>query len=141
MGARGYYISDPGSVLTFPVGELFGSNPIGFDEGDLVIETERGKRYVYKQFSRRLWTLKFRVSEVDLQFFRTLHLAVGGQETPFYFVEDASDSAGEAFYVRKEQHFKPTEIDQPGVVGGVEMPFYEYTLELTQEPTEGEIGA
>jgi hypothetical protein len=141
MGVRGYFLSESEAVVPFPVGELYGSNPIRYQEGDLVIETERGKRWVYKQFSRQVYELKFKVSAVDIEFFRELHLAVGGQETPFYFVADSDDSAGVAIYVRKEQNFEPVELDEPGVVGGIEMAFYTYTLLLTQEPTEGEIGA
>lgn len=144
---RGYYLASPTFLIDFPVGERFGSLVDGRLEGDLIHETERGKRWVYKQFTRRTWRLNFRVSETDLQFFRTLHDAVGGSETAFYFVEDvttfttAGDSIGLDVLVRKEQHFDPHELTDPGVVLGVEMPFYDYTLELTEEPTDAEIDA
>lgn len=142
---RGFFLTDPDEALAFPKAESVGSLPIQNYEGDLVLKTEHGKTWVYKQFRGLQWTLQFRLTETQLQFFRDLHDLVQGQETPFYFVEDieAEGSAGTlvAYYVRKEAEFRPTN-EQIGIdpETGEETLFYDYTLELTQEPTDDEIG-
>jgi len=142
MGLRGYYLADPGTLVTFPVAERYGSTPIARSEADIVYETNKGKRWVYKQFTRRVWKLVFRMTAQELGFFLDLHEAVEGQAQTFYFVEDVDtfDSVDDAFLVRKEPDFMPVELPDPAIVNGVQTAIYDYTLELTTEPTDAEVG-
>src|SRR6266571_4832453 len=133
MGLPGYYITDPSALVAFPVSFGFDSLK-GHEEGDLAFETERGKRWVYKQFTRRTLKLQFRLTDSQLAIFETLHQAVQGQAIPFYFVPDVNASPLDALYVRKEQNFTParaTGMEQDGTVGR----FWEYLLELSAEVT------
>jgi hypothetical protein len=134
MGNPAYYILDPDEALEFPVAPRYGSSPHSIEEGDLTLTTERGKVWVYKKYRKKIPRVNVRVSETQLQFFKTLHLAVGGQETPFYYAPDSDDMAT-VFYVRKEPNFEPVELEEEGVFGGVVEPVYDYTLILREEPT------
>lgn len=138
MGFPGYYLSDPLEVQAFPVAPRYGSSPLDIQKTDLVIQTERMRSWIYPQARQAVPKLVFRASALDIEFFRTLDLTVDGQAIPFYFVPDIDDMSG-AMYVRKEPHFRPRELDQPGVVQGVEMAFYDYVLELTEEPDGVEV--
>lgn len=138
---RGYFVEDISGLQEFPVAERYGSLPIGIVEGDLTMTTERGKEYVYKQFTKRVWKLTFRVSLFDLAFFRTLHETVGGKLVPFYFMEDTADSSGSAVLVRKEPDFEPRELDQPASIDEQDIEMYDYTLILTEEPEGAEVQA
>lgn len=140
MGLPGYYISNPMALVVLPVAERYGA-AIGEQREDLLMETERGKRYVYNQFKRTIRTMTFRVTESQLVAFRTLHEAVNGQATPFYWVVDTDDSASGVLYVRKEKDFRPTELDQPTAANGIQVPMYDYVLSLTGEPTDAQIDA
>lgn len=140
MGLPGYYLSDVLDLNTFPVAERYGGMSVGWKEYDIVHETERAKKWVYKQASHKTRKLVFILTPAQLDFFDILHQAVGGQETAFYFVPDVDDP-DTSIYVRKEQNFDPKERDEPGMVEGVLTTLYDYTLELEQEPTDDEIGA
>jgi hypothetical protein len=131
MNFPGYYLTDPDALVVLPVAERYGSL-IGIEENDIAFETERGVRYVYKQFKRKVRRMTFRMTEAQLAAFETLHNAVEGQLTPFYFVPD-TDNAAVVLYVRKEPSFLPKELDEPAVVDGVVTTMYDYTLELTAE--------
>lgn len=136
-----YYLDESVlTVQTFPVGERFGAAPHEIEEGDRVLETEFGKKWVYKQFSRRVFRIPMRLTEAQLDFFKTLHEAVGGIETPFYYMVDSLASTSTGILVRKEPQFQPQELDQPAVgTNGTETTMYDYTLILTEEPTGPEV--
>lgn len=137
MGLPGWYISDPDDLQEFPVAGGFDSIE-GDEEGDIDHETERGKRWVYKQFSRRIWRFIFRLTDVQKDFFRDLHRAVGGRETPFYFVPDVDASPLEAVLVRKEKDFIPDSAQGMMIAGGSGR-FWQYTMELSEEPEGTEV--
>jgi len=138
-GLRGWYLSDPDDVVPFPKAESYGSLPIKNLEEDLELKSEKGKTWTYKQSRHRQWELDFILTKDQLQFFRDLHDAVEGRGTPFYFVEDLDDVEGTSYYVKKEKDFNPSD-EKYGAPEGVDTEYYEYTLFLTQEPTEDEIG-
>jgi len=140
MGRPGFYVTDPNAALEFPRGPRYGSAPRDILEGDLVIETEAGKRWVYKQFTRDKIVVNMRLTAEQLEFFRELHQTVGGQETEFYFVPDMDD-IDTVVLVRKEPNFEPKELDDPGVVDGEEIALYDYSLTMTQEPDGPEVAA
>lgn len=140
---RAYYITDISGIEEFPVYEEWVSDAFpSRRETDIALEAERGKKFVYKQGSRRVWKPYFKaITEAELAFFETLHVAVGGQETPFYFVFDVDASPGDSVLVRKEAHFEPVCVFA-GLVDGAFTRLYDYTLILTEEiDTEFEIDA
>jgi hypothetical protein len=139
MGRPGYYITDVGDKQEFPIAERYGSDPIGIEEGDLELTTERGRRYIYKQFTRQTRRLVFRGTTAQLQFFKDLHQLLGGQETPFYFLPDNDDEAT-VLFVRKEKDFKPKELDQAAADSDGDTAVYDYELILTEEPSGPEVG-
>ncbi len=126
---NGYYLTDPGSLVTFPRADRPGSVTRTKEDTDIIHETEEGILWVYPQIRRGIWELNFRVDEEDLDVFETLHDAVNGIETQFYYVPDV-DNVSTAYLVRKEQGFAPKEVDQQSADGVV---YYDYTLKLRGE--------
>lgn len=138
----GYYISDPGSAIEFPIRELYGSEPYSIEESDIELTTDRGVIHIYKKFRRYNFVLRFRGTWAEISFFRTLHLAVGGRETPFWFIPDMANPSV-AYYVRKETSFFPKELTDPvsdGTDGGAEA-LYDYDFILTGVPAPGSVSA
>lgn len=133
----GYYLTDPGGLILLPVAERYGAQ-IGYDQNQIILETERGRRWVYHQFRRTTYELVYRVTTEQLFLFQALHEAVNGSEIPFYFVHDTADLAA-AVYGRKEKDYQPKELDEPGWVDGVETAIYDYTFRFTSEPVPGTI--
>lgn len=128
-----------GTLVTLPVADRYGAT-IGFEENDLVQETEKGRRWVFKQFRRRVRKMIFRCTETELAAFRTLHDAVDGQDQPFIFVPDVSNLNPATFiFCRKDKDFLPKEFDSPGMEGGVLVTVFDYALEISEEPTGLEI--
>jgi len=138
MNFPAYYITDPDELVLLPVAERYGST-IGIEESDIALETERGVRWIYKQFRRSVRKMTFRVTREQLLAFETLHNQVEGQLTPFYFFPD-TDDMDLVLYVRKEQSFMPKELDEPGTVDGIATAVYDYELTLTSEVDPVEIG-
>lgn len=133
-GLPGYYSVDdgPGGLVTLPVAERYGAQ-ISFDRSQIILETEKGKRWVYPQFKRISMKLTFRVTTAELAAFEALDALANGAENAFYFVHDTDDMAA-AFLCRKEKDYAPKELDEPAWVDGVETAVYDYTLEITEEP-------
>lgn len=147
-GYPGYYLIDtsPIEVVTFPKAERPGSTPMGRgsapiarEHTDLVHETEEGVLWVYPQVRRRRWRLTFRVSEPELEIFETLHLAVDGQVTPFYFIPDVDASPMTAYLVRKSRDFDPAQLDTVHWDGTDNVPYYDYVLEMREESEAAQI--
>lgn len=111
------------SVNRTPGAPRFGAEK-HLDERDTSFETDDGSFWAYRNFSRNVWRLTFRVNETQLMVFRTMHDAVDGALTPFYF-----RLGTEVLYVRKESGFKPQMLTQPTSPE----PVYDYTLTLTEE--------
>lgn len=129
---RGYYIADGDPVTEFPVTERPDGEPDSIEESDVDFEAQSGRTYVDKQFSRGVMTLNFWLTEAQKEFFRELHVAVGGREIPFYFVLDVSASPQQILLVRKEKDFRPRRL-RIAKVGGVRTTWWEYTLTLTEQ--------
>lgn len=144
MAAPGYYITSPGSLIVFPRPPRWDSDsslagvadPI--EESDIVMETIRLKRYVYKLGKRSTPSFIFRVPEEELEEFQAFHDDVQGQLTPFYYVFNTAASPLATLYCRKEPDFKPTKIG-PYRFNGVLQGWFDYTLQLSQERTDVEI--
>lgn len=117
------WVDLPGPIAT-PIAPRHGS-AFDQDEQNVVHETNRGVRSVYRLFTREVWRLTFRISEDQKAAFQTLHDAVDGELTPFYFRVGTT-----ILYCRKEAGFKPRMIATPA-----EDPAYDYELILTEEIT------
>jgi len=113
--------------IPLPVGPRFGLLP-GEEEVNLELTTERGVRWLRRQFLRDKWTIPFRFTEDMKPEFKALHDAVDGQLTPFYFTLDYTNSPVDSIYVRKEAGFMPQMMTTPA-----DVPVYEYNLILTGE--------
>lgn len=138
MSTRGYYVSDPDAVFTFPKIERWESDDVAIAEDDVVIETPTGQIWADKLYSRREWELIFNVrhgtdEDQGLEFFRALHRRVGGQVVPFYFVADIDDDESAVWKVRKEQNFEPKQIE-PEIINGEYFQRFEYRLKLRMSP-------
>lgn len=133
--AMGYYVtvSSPVVVIALPNARP-DSDLYGDQEHDLAHETEHGLKWVYKQSSRRVRRLSFLLTVAQLAILQTLHDAVDGQRTAFYFVPD-TDSPHTVILVRKEQDFRPRAHRELALVNGAPTQLYDYVLELTEEPT------
>lgn len=133
----GYYLSDPDDLVTLP-GALPDSDLYGYQERDLVHETEHGLKWVYKQSRARIRRLNFQLTVSQLAILETLHNAVEGQRVVFYFVPDVA-SPFTVILVRKEQDFRPRAHRQLVLVNSVRTQLYDYTLELTEEITAASV--
>jgi hypothetical protein len=137
---RAYYLTNPESMVTFPVTETWDSNPERIRETAVRLQAQRGRKFNEPQFSAREIVLRFRVTETELVFFRDLHKLLSGDATPFYFVFDPNGSPLESLLVRKEPEFLPEPIE-PARVGGVYVRRYLYVMTLTEDvDSELEIG-
>lgn len=133
----GYYLSDPDDLVTLPPA-LPDSDLYGYQEHDLAHETEHGVKWVYKQSRHRIRRLVFQLTVAQLAILETLHLAVEGQRTAFYFVPDVV-SPLTVILVKKEQDFRPKAQRQLVIVNGVRTQLYDYVLELTEEVTAASV--
>jgi hypothetical protein len=136
-------VSDPGHTENLEIGELVIGHYITLPDAEryggvharhneaVLVETEKGVRYVYEQFSRRQKKLPFRVTNDDIQALENLHVATHGAVLPFVYIPDISGNL--VLYVRKEQNFEPKEIESPVVSNDELMACWDYTLELTEE--------
>lgn len=117
------WVNLPG-ILRTPISPRHGS---AFDvyEQNIIQETNRGVRRVYRLFTRQVWQLGFRFSEDQKAAFRAMHDAVDGELTPFYFRAGTT-----ILYCRKEAGFKPRMIRE-----ATHGPVYDYELILTEEIT------
>lgn len=128
----GYYLDpDTIDIVEFPV-ERFGGMSRGVQRKAIDEETEEGKRLIYRESKRRVFRLNFRVLEDDLQIFKTLHEAVNGDVSSFYFVPDSSD-IDTAYLVKKEAAFEPKELSEPTVIDGETFSVFDYDLNLIEE--------
>lgn len=126
MGNTAYSL-DGVNWIPLPVGPRFGG-AYNIEQQDLELTTERGVRWIRRQFTRDKWILTFRFTEDFLPDFEALHTAVDGQLTPFYFTLDYTNSPVDAIYVRKEMGFAPGQINTPA-----DVPVYDYVMTLTGE--------
>lgn len=84
---------------------LTSSQQWGFRQGrereQVVLETERGVKYVYSMFKRQVYDFTFEpLRSTDLTELRTLDTAALGAANPFLFVPDLSDTV--IYQVRKQ---------------------------------------
>lgn len=117
------WVNLPGLIRT-PTAPRHGSM-FDFDEQNLSFETNRGRRQVYRLFKRQVWRLHFRFSESQRATFKTMHDAVDGELTPFFFRVGTN-----ILYCRKEAGFRPRMLTQP-----TRDPVWDYELILTEEIT------
>lgn len=150
MGAPGYYLltlgadgepeyySDGTPVVSSSLVELPINSRIGVEYGteraDILMETERGRRWIYPQFTRYRRAMIFRLTLAQLAAFETLDLAVGGQRDPFIFVIDTDVSPTEHIYCRKESSFIVRQLEN--VAHGAVV---DYQMVITEEPVGPEI--
>ena len=130
-------VTPEGAMVVLPVAERWGAT-IGWEESDLAYESERGRSWIYKQFSKRIRRVSFRFSAADWDAFEALHVAVGGQDTPFFYYPDSAVTAVYLF-CRKEKDFLPRELDQEGYFDGVKMAVFDYNMDLREEPASSEV--
>ncbi len=116
----------------------YGSATLDIERGELSYETDRGKHWNYVQYTRKIPRLDFRVTLAQLAIFQTLDTAVNGDEIAFYYVPNVAVPTT-AIYVRKEKGFAPKEYGGGVSVSGSITQLYDYSLQLTQEPTAAEI--
>lgn len=132
----GYYTNaSPPVLIAFPKARRYGGDELGIERGAIELETDRGKRWVYNLFERRVLQLDFRITLAQLAVFQTLDSVMVGNATAFYFVPDVSAPSVGNVYVRKEKDFKPKEHQQGVLVSGAAAKLFDYSLILTQEPT------
>lgn len=117
------WVNLPG-ILRTPIAPKHGS-AFDADEQNVVHETNRGRRHVYRLFTRSVWRLSFRFSETEKPTWRAMHDAVDGELTPFYFRVGTT-----VLYCRKEAGFRPRMLAEP-----TKGPVYDYELILTEEIT------
>jgi hypothetical protein len=97
----------------------------GVLQQNLQMETERGVKWVYKQYQREQREYEFRIDgDAELSDFRTLHNAVDGNLTPFVWIPDISGT--DVYYVRKERGFAFTELREKDAA-------YDYRMSLSEE--------
>lgn len=124
-----YYLTTPSAAVQLPKIEMHEAD-LGEERGDISFETDGGKRYTYNQFKREKKRLTFRnLTAAQLAIFRTMHTAVGGQTTAFFFI----DSDGTTIYCKKQKDFLFRRLRSNNT--------YEVVLELTEEPSDASIGA
>lgn len=150
MGAPGYmltsigadgepeYYSDgtpvaTGSEIELPIQSRIGVE-YGTERSDLLMETERGRRWVYPQFTRYRRTMIFRLTLAQLAAFETLDDAVGGQRDPFFFIVDVDVSPQEQIFCRKESSMIVRQLEN--VAHGA---MVDYQMIITEEPVGPEI--
>lgn len=117
------WVDLPG-ILRTPIAPRFGS-AFDAEEQNIVHETNRGVRRVYRLFTRNVWRLTFRFQESNKAAWRAMHDAVDGELTPFFFRVGTT-----ILYCRKEAGFRPRMIPEP-----TQGPVYDYELILTEEIT------
>lgn len=125
-----------GAVVAFPRPPRWGRKIIKKRQ-DLVLETEKGRRWLYKQYDRQTYEFTFRVPPLELDEFRALDTAVDGQRDPFLFYPDTDDLSISVF-VRKDPDFNEGS-EQPGVLSGEIARYSDYVLIVTEEPTGTQI--
>lgn len=150
MGAPGYYLltldadgepdydidGEPvisGDLVELPIQSRIGVE-YGTERSDIVHETERGRRWVYPEFDRRVRRMTFRLTLAQLAAFDTLDAAVHGQRDPFMWVTDVDVSPPERFMVRKDAHHIVRQ--HPNVQHGE---LVDLQLNISEEPTGPEI--
>jgi hypothetical protein len=143
MANPGWYLSDPGDLVVFPVAPIWPSpdeltGAAQKREYDIVNETIRGVLYANKMFNRKSPSYIFRVGYDDLiDYFLDLHDTVAGVQRPFYYVFDTGDMAT-VLYCRKEPDFLPKKLGA-GMWNGVFQGVYDYELILQEEVAAAEI--
>jgi hypothetical protein len=103
------YSLDGTTWVEFPKGPRF-DICFGIEEQNINLETDRGQRFIYSQFTRDRWDLTFRFSDTDRQNFQDFHDAVDGQLNKFYLTVGANGSAIALMYGIKTVSFLPAGI-------------------------------
>lgn len=152
MGLPGYYLitigedgepdydesGEPvidGDLVVLPV-----QGRIGAKYGNITYKkrnrTQRGRRYSYPDWDAEFYEIQFRLNTLngDIDAFRDLHDAVGGDGDPFIFVFDTEESPMRTMFCRKEENFEVTQV--AGVAHGEEV---DYTMRIEEEPTGPQI--
>ncbi len=128
--ARCAYSLDNSTWVEFPKGPRFDIG-LGVEEQNTNLETDRGRRFIYPQYTRDLWNVTFRFTEDDRQDFLDFHESIDGQLTPFYFSVTANDALLAVMYGRKSIGFFP------GGIGVAAIPVvYEYKFTVVGEVTD-----
>ncbi len=122
-----------GIIVELPINSRIGVE-YGTERSDIVMETERGRRWVYPQFDRYRRTMTFRLTLDQLAEFETLDEAVGGQRDPFFFIIDNDESPREMIFCRKESSMIVQQLEN--VAHGAVV---DYQMVITEEPTGPEI--
>jgi hypothetical protein len=126
-----------GEVVELPVG-AWGravSNP---KRDEILLTTERGRNYIYVHSELGDWTLPFDLLPDQLDIFRALDAAVGGNADPFLFTFDVDASPQTWHFVRKDPDF--VEGEEIAVkVAGVIVRRVRHILHITEEPTGTEV--
>lgn len=113
------------SFNTLPGKYRYGGRPHSKEDADIRLETDNGVEFIYNLFSRDVIEVVFRLTSSQMDTFRSFHLSVSGQSTPFYFSLSGIGAAS-SIYVRKEPGFDPVELDTPGGTSSM----FDYTLRL-----------
>ena len=123
-----------GSLVTFPQHPRPDPYEDNFTRSDIVLITELGLEWVYKQYDKRVLVWTFRSSPTMRTFLETLDLAVDGQRKPFLIVPDVSLSPSNPIFVRKQPNFERKNPNLVPALGGNEK-WFDLTLEMRQIPT------
>lgn len=103
------YSLDGSTWILFPTGPRFDFG-FGVEESNIVLETDRGRRFFYSQYTRDRWDLSFRFIDDDRASFQEFHDAVDGQLSPFYISIGMAGQAAALMYGRKSSGFFPAGI-------------------------------
>lgn len=121
--------TSPLSWVELPVAPLFGSDFESSGEKDIVHPTDGGQRWIYRQFTRKEWELRFLFkTSAEKAAFQALHDLVDGALTPFWFKVEHDILGTFTLYCRKESNFNPQMRTTSG-----RPPFYDYSMTLTEE--------
>jgi len=138
MANPGWYRSDPDDMIVLPKTYEWESEDYQVDETDITNITLRGVEYTNKLYSQETPSFLFHmVSLAQLNDFRTLHDAVGGNLRTFWFVPD-SDIPSVKLFVKKEPGFKPKKLGGFGSNGPL-TDCYDYLLQLRQQVAAAQI--
>lgn len=94
------YSLDGITWVALPVGPQFNLQ-MATEEVNIVRETDSGYRRIYRQFRREVWRVTFKVQQPALEAFQTLHEAVHGSATRFFFTLDRTTDPIVWIYGRK----------------------------------------
>lgn len=89
----------------------FGGKPRSYEEANIELQSDSGRDFIYPQFSKKVFEVRYRVTDTQLDVHETMFLAVkGGVE---FYISMTGVGAADSVKVRRMPGFDPQELDQP----------------------------